>query len=108
MGIALSRRPSSMADAAPKLLIIGGSGLVGRALLGGLAAGTGIGANAHAHVHALLRRPMDVSPSIETHLVDPQSWPSAIAAIAPEILLCALGTTIKAAGSQSAFYAVDF
>lgn len=102
MGIALSRRPSSMADGAPKLLIIGGSGLVGRALLGGLADGTA------ANIHALLRRPMDVSPSIETHLVDPQSWPSAIAAIAPEILLCALGTTIKAAGSQSAFYAVDF
>jgi uncharacterized protein YbjT (DUF2867 family) len=91
-----------MADAAPKLLVIGGSGLVGQALLGGLA-------NSNSYnTHALLRRPVNVGPSIETHLAEADSWPSVIAAIAPDVMLCALGTTIKAAGSQSAFHAIDF
>lgn len=37
----------------------------------------------------------------------PSDWPEAVAAIAPDAVICALGTTWKKAGSEEAFRAVD-
>lgn len=84
-------------------LIAGATGLVGRELLPMLLASA-----AHAQVHVLLRRAVpDLPPSakLRTHTVDFHALPPL-----PHIddAFIALGTTIKVAGSQAAFRAVDF
>ena len=79
----------------------GATGLVGRAVLEGLLADPSVAA-----VYALGRREPGVShPRLTPHVVDFAAPPS----LPPidEVYL-ALGTTIKAAGSQAAFRAVDF
>lgn len=81
--------------------IAGASGLVGREILRGLLADDSVEA-----IHALGRRPLNVQhPRLTSHVVDFD----ALAALPPvdEVYL-ALGTTIKVAGSQAAFRAVDF
>lgn len=83
------------------VLLAGASGLVGRALLADLLADEG------SHVHALLRlevADLPASPRLTRHVIDfakPGPLP-----VADELYI-ALGTTIKAAGSQAAFRAVD-
>src|SRR3954462_115492 len=85
--------------------LAGASGLVGREILKGLLADPSVAA-----VHVLGRRALSVSdPKIESHVVDftaLAALPEGINAV-DEIYL-ALGTTIKVAGSQDAFRAVDF
>jgi uncharacterized protein YbjT (DUF2867 family) len=87
---------------APTALLAGASGLVGRALLAQLLD------EDHATVHALLRREapdLGASKRLHRHVVDfarPGELPRA------DELYIALGTTIKAAGSQAAFRRVDF
>ena len=81
--------------------LAGATGLVGRAILQGLLADESVAA-----VHALGRREPPVAhPKLTPHVVDFD----ALAPLPPldEVYL-ALGTTIKTAGSQSAFRAVDF
>lgn len=81
--------------------VAGATGLVGRAILKGLLADESV-----AVVHALGRREPGVShDKLTSHVVDLAAPPS----LPPldEVYL-ALGTTIKAAGSQAAFRAVDF
>lgn len=82
-------------------LLAGASGLVGRELLQGLLADDSVAA-----VHALVRRPLAVRHAkLATHVVDFAALP----ALPPvDEAFLALGTTIKVAGSQSAFRAVDF
>ncbi len=95
--------PASQSARPPgrSVLLAGATGLVGRALLQGVLADEGIAA-----VHALVRRaPGMQHPRLHLHTVD-------FAALPPlppvhEAYL-ALGTTIKVAGSQAAFRAVDF
>lgn len=83
------------------MALAGATGLVGRSVLEGLLADGSVAA-----VHALGRRaPAVAHPKLTLHVVD-------FAALPPlppldEVYL-ALGTTIKAAGSQAAFRAVDF
>ncbi len=83
------------------VLLAGSTGLVGRSLLEGLLAD-----NSVAMVHALGRRKLNlVHPRLTWHIID-------FAAVPPlprvaEVYL-ALGTTIRDAGSQAAFRAVDF
>lgn len=82
-------------------LLAGATGLVGREILAGLLADDTVG-----RVHVLARRPMpQAHGKVTTHVVDF----GALADLPPidEVYL-ALGTTIKVAGSQSAFRAVDF
>ncbi len=86
-----------------RALLVGGSGLVGRALLNQLLAHPAYGA-----VHALLRRPVPGWPQhaqLHTQQVDFRALPALPAA---DEVFIALGTTIKQAGSQGAFRAVDF
>lgn len=83
-----------MADA----LLAGATGLVGRALAQGWA-GPGT-------LHLLVRRPMDPpSPACRMQVVDFAALPALPPA---HDAYCCLGTTIKVAGSQAAFRAVDF
>ncbi|AMO24648.1 oxidoreductase [Ramlibacter solisilvae] len=82
-------------------LLAGATGLVGRELLKGLLADAAVGA-----VHTLGRRPLDLAhPKLTHHTVDFKSLPALPPA--DEVYL-ALGTTIKVAGSQEAFRAVDY
>jgi uncharacterized protein YbjT (DUF2867 family) len=81
--------------------LAGATGLVGRAILKGLLADASVTA-----VHALCRRePGVLHHKLISHVVEFK----ALQPLPPldEVYL-ALGTTIKAAGSQSAFRAVDF
>ena len=85
-------------------VLAGVTGLVGRALLRML-----LQEPLYRRVHALLRRVVpDLAPGdkLEVHRVDfanlPASFPAA------DDVYIALGTTIKAAGSQAAFRLVDF
>jgi uncharacterized protein YbjT (DUF2867 family) len=81
--------------------VAGASGLVGRAVLQGLLADDSVAA-----VHALGRRPLDFQhPKLTSHAVDFTALP-ALPHVSEAYL--ALGTTIKVAGSQAAFRAVDF
>ena len=59
---------------------------------------------------ALSRReaPMPRGARMEMLVADPAGWPEAVVAIAPDAVICALGTTIGKAGSEEAFRAVDF
>lgn len=81
-------------------LLAGATGLVGGAILQGLLADPSVTA-----VHVLARRAPGIShPKLNLHLVDFAALP-ALPAV-DEVYL-ALGTTIKVAGSQAAFRAVD-
>ena len=92
-----------MAQALHSLLLAGASGLVGHQVLQQALARPDL-----QHLHALVRRP-PTSPPGDRRLtwwpVDFQALPAMPAA---DAALCALGTTIKVAGSQAAFRAVDF
>lgn len=81
--------------------LAGATGLVGRAMLEGLLADESVNA-----VHALGRRKLEAAHrKLTSHLVDFTALPT-LPPLA-EVYL-ALGTTIKVAGSQAAFRAVDF
>lgn len=85
-----------------RVLIAGGTGLVGRELLSQLLAASQVAA-----VHVLLRRPAPLPADARLHAlqVDFDALP---ALPAVDGVFIALGTTIKAAGSQAAFRRVDF
>ena len=88
------------ASPARTALLAGATGLVGRELLQGLLADDGVAA-----VHVLGRRPLSLThPKLTAHVVDFAALPALPRA--DEVYL-ALGTTIKVAGSQAAFRAVD-
>jgi len=82
------------------VVIAGATGLVGREILKGLLADDSVKA-----VHALGRRALESHPKLTSHVVN-------FAALPPlppvDEAYLALGTTIKVAGSQAAFRAVDF
>jgi uncharacterized protein YbjT (DUF2867 family) len=82
------------------VLLAGATGLVGRALLAELLAKPG-----PEPVHLLVRRPHEAPTGAIAHAVDFSRLP--VLPPATEAY-CALGTTIKDAGSQQAFRAVDF
>ncbi|MBB5203413.1 uncharacterized protein YbjT (DUF2867 family) [Inhella inkyongensis] len=92
-----------MRSAARRVLLAGGSGLIGRELLARLLADPRC-----TELHALLRRrPADwpEHPKLRTQIVDFAVLP----ALPPlDDAYIALGSTIKQAGSEAAFRAVDF
>lgn len=92
---ALSSKP------ALTVLVAGASGLVGREILQGLLADDSVAA-----IHTLGRRNLPLQhPKLTQHQVDFKALP-----VLPRLdeAFVALGTTIKVAGSQEAFRAVDF
>jgi uncharacterized protein YbjT (DUF2867 family) len=83
------------------VLIAGASGLVGRELLAGLLADDTVVA-----VHSLGRRDVELShPKLTQHRIDYSKALPALPRVGEAFI--ALGTTIKVAGSQAAFRAVD-
>jgi uncharacterized protein YbjT (DUF2867 family) len=94
------------ADAPRIALVAGGTGLVGRELLRLLSAEPGI-----AEIRALVRRPLIVRQDSKvrecrTELDRLDAHPEWFQGV--DAAFCALGTTIKKAGSQDAFRRVDF
>jgi uncharacterized protein YbjT (DUF2867 family) len=94
------------ADAPRIALVAGGTGLVGRELLRLLAAEPGI-----AEIRALVRRPLILRQDSKvrecrTELDRLDAHPEWFQGV--DAAFCALGTTIKKAGSQDAFRRVDF
>ena len=82
-------------------MVAGASGLVGREILQGLLADESVAA-----VHSLGRRELSLThPKLTQHRVDFKALP-ALPSVGEAFI--ALGTTIKVAGSQAAFRAVDF
>ncbi|MBX3653707.1 MAG: NAD(P)H-binding protein [Ramlibacter sp.] len=82
-------------------MVAGATGLVGREILQGLLADDSV-----ATVHSLGRRPLPLQHNkLTQHTVDFKALPAL-----PRVdeAFVALGTTIKVAGSQAAFRAVDF
>jgi len=92
-----------MDDTLPRsVLIAGASGLVGRQILQGLLADDSVKA-----IHSLGRRELDVThPKLTQHRVDFSKALPALPSVGEAFV--ALGTTIKVAGSQEAFRAVDY
>lgn len=80
-------------------LLAGATGLIGHAIA---ASWDGPGV---LHLHLLVRRAVPAAARQRVHVVDFAALPALPAA---DEAYCCLGTTIRAAGSQAAFRAVDF
>ncbi len=81
------------------ILLAGASGLVGGLLANRLEP---------ARLVCIGRRRVDGLPeSVRQIVADPQDWAAEIAQLQPAIAVSTLGTTIRAAGSQAGFAAID-
>ena len=88
-----------MREAHPKILLVGATGLVGRSV---------VQEAGDLSLTILARRDPGDLPDRHLLLVaPPERWADMIAAQQPEVLVSCLGTTIRTAGSQAAFRAVD-
>ena len=92
---------AEMADHARVVMVAGATGLVGREILAALLADKSV-----KTAHSVGRRTIDLQhPKLVQHVVDFANLKD----LPPvDDVLIALGTTIKVAGSQAAFRAVDF
>lgn len=86
-----------------RAIVAGGTGLVGSFLLQHLAAHPAFG-----EVIALSRRDFDAPAGVTVKVIDMADMAKEAEAAHATHAFCALGTTIKTAGSQAAFRAVDF
>lgn len=104
MGTASARTTRKQAESGMNsrtVILAGATGLVGQHILQGLLADPTVSA-----VHSLGRRaPATQHPKLTAHIVDFAALPPLPPA---DELYLALGTTIKVAGSQAAFRAVDY
>ncbi len=90
----------------PKLtaLVAGGSGLVGAHLLEQLAAQPDFG-----RVIAVTRRPLQSDlPRLANRIVRFEALEESLKGTRAEVAFCAIGTTLRTAGSREAFRRVDF
>ncbi|HMQ20629.1 MAG TPA: NAD(P)H-binding protein [Sphingopyxis sp.] len=84
---------------APTTLLVGATGMIGRAVIANAA---------DRRLTIVARRDIDDLPDHHALLVAPPArWADIIAAERPAVLISCLGTTIRQAGSQAAFRAVD-
>jgi uncharacterized protein YbjT (DUF2867 family) len=84
------------------VLLVGATGLVGQAVLQQALADARV-----AWVIAPTRRALPVHPKLFNPLVNFDHLPEGADWWAVDAVICTLGTTIKVAGSQAAFYQVD-
>jgi uncharacterized protein YbjT (DUF2867 family) len=86
-----------------RICLVGASGLVGSAVLE-----ESIG-RSDMRVVSVARREVALPPDARTEVLVGRTsdWPALIGAASAEVLVCALGTTMKAAGGRDAFRAVD-
>lgn len=80
-----------------RAMLIGATGLVGQAVL----------VRGHALGIIALARRQGAHGGADIRVAPPGQWAALVAAEPPELLINCLGTTIKTAGSQAAFRAVD-
>lgn len=85
-----------------RLLLVGATGAVGRAVLAQALADPRVG-----EVVALTRRPLAAAPKLNNVVVDFDRLPEDAPWWAVDAVICTLGTTLRAAGSQAGFVAVD-
>ena len=86
-----------------RLLLLGATGLVGSHLASRL-----LVRPQSLEVHALGRNPSRRSGQAwREHVAPAPDWPAIVRDIAPDLVVSALGTTRRKAGSESAFRAVD-
>lgn len=83
---------------ARRILLIGGTGLIGRQVAARLRA-------AGADLRALQRR---ASGQPGEEIAPPEQWPARVGELGGEVAISALGTTARAAGSEAGFRAVDY
>lgn len=79
------------------ILLVGATGLIGGHVAGLIPAN---------QLHIVTRRAVNTHAKQSVGLSE--NWPSLISATKPTVAISALGTTMKQAGSQSAFRAVDY
>jgi uncharacterized protein YbjT (DUF2867 family) len=86
------------------VLVLGATGLVGRELVSFLLRETSV-----LSVIALTRRPLDrdPDPKLQQHIVDFDAFEQNADVFRVDQVFCALGTTIRVAGSQEQFRRVD-
>lgn len=90
---------------AARVTVAGATGLIGRALLARLAGDARVGP-----ITALVRQPVALGsqpPAVQALVVDYKALGRSQGLPPVDWAFCALGTTIKVAGSQAAFRAVD-
>jgi uncharacterized protein YbjT (DUF2867 family) len=85
-----------------KLMLVGATGLVGQSVLQQALTDSRV-----TQVVAPTRRALIPHPRLHNPLVDFDQLPPDAPWWAVDAVVCALGTTIRAAGSQAAFYKVD-
>lgn len=85
-----------------RLLLVGATGLVGRSVLEQALADPRV-----TQVVAPTRRALTMHPKLLNPVVDFDALPEDAPWWSVDAVVCALGTTIKVAGSQAAFYRVD-
>lgn len=87
-----------------KALIVGATGLIGQHCLAQLLAD-----NHYQKITAIVRRPLDVSSDkLEQVIADFNQLTNYLEQLNVDDVFCCLGTTLKTAGSKSAFRQVDF
>ena len=97
-------RDQAGAPAARVALVAGATGLVGRAVLAAL-----LTDKRYAAVHCVGRRPLTLEhPKLFSHVVDFATLSALPGIKHVDDVFVALGTTLKVAGSQTAFRALDF
>lgn len=92
-----------MAQGVVRICLVGATGLVGSALMA-----EAVG-RADVRIIGVGRREALLPPGARMEMLvgEPIDWPQLIRAARADVLVCALGTTIKAAGSREQFRAVD-
>jgi uncharacterized protein YbjT (DUF2867 family) len=86
-----------------RIILAGATGLIGGYVLERLLARSDV-----TNVTTVSRRALSAVDSKQDEIVAPASeWPAHIADRSCDVAVCCLGTTIKAAGSQQAFAALD-
>jgi uncharacterized protein YbjT (DUF2867 family) len=87
-----------------KALIIGATGLVGKEMVKLM-----LEDSSFSEVHVFVRRPMNMTHAkLHEHVVDFDDLKTWSILLKGDVLFCAMGTTIKAAGSKKAQWKVDF
>lgn len=86
-----------------RICLVGASGLIGGAVLEECVG------RSDMRVVSVARREIDLPEGARTEVLVGRTdeWPALIGAARADVLVCALGTTMKAAGSEAAFRAVD-
>ena len=86
-----------------RVVLIGGTGLVGSLFADRFLEGGG------GELHAILRRPSGRDQvGWREHVAPVAEWPRIAGSVGAQVAISALGTTMRAAGSQAAFRAVDY